>query len=69
MRSSRERFKYALKQCKLDEPLIVSEKLDEHMKNHEINGFWKDIKKHSNSKSALSNCIDRVTGENAIADL
>ena len=69
MRSSRARFKYALRQCKLDERLIVSEKLADHMKNHEINDFWKDIRKHSKSKSTLSNCIDGVTGENAIADL
>ena len=69
MRSSRARFKYALRQCKLDERLIVSEKLADHMKNHEINDFWKDIRKHGKSKSALSNCIDGVTGENAIADL
>ena len=55
--------------CKLDERLIVSEKLADHMKNHEINDFWKDIRKHSKSKSALFNCIDGVTGENAIADL
>ena len=39
------------------------------MKNHEINDFWKDIRKHSKSKSALSNCIDGVTGENTVADL
>ena len=51
MRSSRARFKYALRQCKLDERLIVSEKLADHMKNHEINDFWKDIRKHSKSKS------------------
>ena len=31
--------------------------------------FRKDIRKHSKSKSALSNCIDGVTGKNAIADL
>ena len=69
MRSSRARFKYALRQCKLDERLIVSEKLADHMKNHEINDFWKNIRKHSKSESALSNCIDGVTGENAISDL
>ena len=39
------------------------------MKNHHINDFWKNIRKHSKSKSALSNCIDGFTGENAIADL
>ena len=39
------------------------------MKNHEINDFWKDIRKHSKSKYALSICTDGVTGENAISDL
>ena len=38
--------------------LIVSEKLADHMKDHGINDFWKDIRKHNKSKSALSNCID-----------
>ena len=69
MRSFSARFKYALRQCKLDKRLIVSEKLADHMKNHEINDLWKDIRKHSKSKYALSNCIDGVTGENAVADL
>ena len=40
--------------------LFVSEKLADHMKNHEIDDFWKDIRKHNQSKSALSNCIDGV---------
>ena len=31
MRFSRARFKYALRQCKLDERLIVSEKLADHI--------------------------------------
>ena len=69
MRSSRAPFKYALRQCKLDERLIVNEKLADHIKDHDINDFWKDIRKHSETKSALSNCIDGVTEENDIADL
>ena len=69
MRSFSARFKYALRQCKLDERLIVSKMLADHMKNHEINDFWKDIRKFSKSKFALSNCIDGVTGVNATADL
>ena len=32
MRSSRARFKYTLRQCQLDERLIVSKKLADHMK-------------------------------------
>ena len=49
----------------------MSEKLTDHIKNHEINDFWKNIRKHSRpkSKSAPSNCKDRVTGENAFAHL
>ena len=69
MRSSRARFKYALRQCRYNEQHIASEKLANHMKDHELNDFWKDVRKHSKSKSALSNCIDGVTGETAIADL
>ena len=69
MRSSRSPFKYALRQCRYNERQIVSEKLDNHVKDHELHDFWKDVRKHSKSKSALSNCIDRVTGETAIADL
>ena len=68
MRSSRARFKYAFRQCKLNKRLIVSKELADHIKNYEINDFWKDIRKHSKSKSALSNCIG-ITKENAIANL
>ena len=39
------------------------------MQCHEVNEFWKEIKKHGKSKSALSNCIDGVTGESSIADV
>ena len=45
---------------------IASENLDNHMKDHDrLNDFWKDVRKHSKSKSVLSNCIDGVTGETA----
>ena len=53
IRTSRAGFTYALRQCKLDERLIVSEKLADQMKDHEIN-----FKKHSKSKSAPSDCIE-----------
>ena len=33
------------------------------------NAFWKECKKHTISKSALSNCVDGVTGEADIADI
>ena len=69
MRSARAQFKYALRQCKLDERLILSNKLANHMQRHDIDAFWKDIRKHTKSKSALSNCIDGITGEADIADM
>ena len=69
MRSSRAWFKYTLRQCRYNERQSGSEKLANRMKDHELNDFWKDVKKHSKSKSALSNCIDGVTRETAIADL
>ena len=32
------------------------------MQNLEINAFWKECKKHTISKSALSNCVDELPG-------
>ena len=39
------------------------------MQNREINAFWNECKKHTISKSALSNCVDGVTGEADIAGM
>ena len=39
------------------------------MQRHDVNAFWKNIKKHTQSKSALSNCIDSIKGEADIADM
>ena len=41
MRSSRARFKYALRQCRYNERQIASEKLANHMEDHELNDFGK----------------------------
>ena len=69
MRSARAQFKYALRQCKLDDRLISSNKIANHMQRHDVNGFWKDIRKHAKSKSSLSNYIDGITEEADIADM
>ena len=68
-RSSCTQFKYALRQCRLEELTINSTKLANCMKNREINAFWKECKKHTISKSALSNCVDGVTGKADIAGM
>ena len=39
------------------------------MQNREINAFWKECKKHTISKFALSNHVDRVTREADIAGM
>ena len=61
MRMSRAQFKYALRQCRLEERSITSTKLAYHMQSHEFNDFWKEIRKQNKAKSALSNCVAEVT--------
>ena len=68
MSIARARFKHALKQCRLDEKMIHSNKLAYYMQCRDINSFWKDIAIHNKSKSTLSNCIEGTTGEIAIAN-
>ena len=62
------RFKYALRQCRLDEQMISSDKLAYHMQCQDENRFWKEITIRNRSKSTLSNCIDGATGEINIAN-
>ena len=44
MRSPRAQFKYALRQCKLEELTINSTKLENYMQYREVNAFWKECK-------------------------
>ena len=63
-----QRFKYALRQCRLDEQMMSSDKLAYHMQCHDENRFCKEINIRNRSKSTLSNCIDGATGEINIAN-
>ena len=69
MRSPRAQFQYALRQGRLEELVINCTKLANYMQSREINAFWKECKNYTISKSALSNCIDGVTGEADIAGM
>lgn len=69
MSKARARFKYALRQCRLDELSISNTKLAYYMQSHDVNNFWKEVSKHGKSTSALSNCIEGTTGEDNIAQL
>ena len=47
MKSAQAQFKYALRQCKLDERLISNNILANHIQRHDVNAFLKDIRKHT----------------------
>ena len=44
MSSARARFKYAVRQCRLDELTISSTKLADSVDNHDVDSFWIDIR-------------------------
>ena len=69
MRMARAQFKYALRECRLEERSITCTKLANHMQSHDFNDFWKEIRKQNKAKSSRSNCVAGVTGETAIADM
>ena len=69
MSTARARFKSALRQCKLDEQMIRSNKLANYMQCHDLNNFWKEIALRNKSKSTQSNCIAGISGETDIANL
>ena len=69
MSTARARFKSALRQCRLDEQMIRSNKLANYMQCHDLNNFWKEIALRNKSKSTQSNCIAGISGETDIANL
>ena len=69
MSTARARFKYALRQWRLDEQVIRSNKLANYMQCHDLNNFWKEIALRNKSKSTESNCIAGISGEKDIANL
>ena len=62
-------FKYALRQCRLDEQMIYSNRLAKYMQCHDVNNFWKTINIRNKSKATLSNCIAGTSGETNIANM
>ena len=69
MRIARARFKYVLRQCRLDEQMIYSNRLAKYMQCHDVNNFWKTINIRNKSKATLSNCIAGTSGETNIANM
>ena len=48
MSIARARFKYALRQCRLDEQMIYSNRLANYMQCHDVSNFWKAINIRNN---------------------
>ena len=69
MSTDRARFKYALRQCRLDEQMIRSNKLAIYMQCHDLNNFWKEVALRNKSKSTQSNCFACISGETDIVNL
>ena len=69
MSTARARFKFALRQCRLDEQMIRSNKLANYMQYHDLKNFWNEIALRNKSKSTQSNCIAGISGERDIANL
>ena len=68
MNQSRLRFKSALKYCQQNETIMRANALAESMMNNDMNGFWKDVHKITNSKVPLATKVDECVGDAKIAD-
>ena len=58
MNQSRLRFKRALKYCQQNENIMRATTLTESMMNNDMNVFWKDVHKLTNSRMPLATKVD-----------
>ena len=66
MRSSKSRFKYALRAVKRSEEAIRADAIAANLLNTDYDSFWTDVKKLNSSNSITSNLIDGTSGESNI---
>ena len=69
MNQFRLRFKSALKYCQQNETIMRANALAESMMNNDINGFWKDVHKITNSKVPLATKVNECVGDAKIAEM
>ena len=69
MNQSRLRFKSALKFCQHNESQMRADALARLMMNKDMNAFWKDGKKNTNSNVSLATNIDGSVGDTDIAEM
>ena len=58
MNQSKLRFKSALKFCQHNENQMRADALARSMINNDMTGFWKDVKKNTNSNVSLATNVD-----------
>ena len=69
MRSSKSRFKYALRSVRKSEEMIRADAMTSDLLNNDQDSFWKEVKKLNSCKSILTNIIDGISGESNITNL
>ena len=71
MRSSKSRFKYALRSVKKIEEMIRADAMASELLNNDQDSFWKEAKKLNSCecKSILTNIIDGISGDSNITNL
>lgn len=70
MKSTRARFKYALRECKSIETRARADALANKLLTKDDTSFWRDIKKiNSSGCDIIAETIDNVTGESNIVNL
>ena len=69
MRRSRLQFKYALRQCRMNEEAIRADKYAKSLLDKDMLSFWKHIRKSNNARVPLATTIGGITGENEIAEM
>jgi len=67
MKFSRAQFKYALRQCRLDEDRHTADALAESLNHKDSKTFWSSVDKLNRQKVPLANCVGGVTGDANIA--
>ena len=69
MRSSKSKFKYALRSVRKSEEMIRADAMSSDLLNNDQDSFWKEVKKLNSCKSILTNVIDGISGESNITNL
>ena len=69
MNQSRLRFKSALKFCQNNVNQMKADALARSMMNNDMNEFWKDVKKNTNSNVSLATNVDGSVGDTEIANM